>query len=67
MNAPEIETDLRLRDPDAFYSHLVALHDGLTPDQSNRLNATIILLMANQIGNDDVLHRILRYASRAGK
>jgi hypothetical protein len=61
----EIESTLRLRDPDAFYARLIALHDNLDPDTSNRLNASIILLMANQIGDDAVLHRILDHAAKS--
>lgn len=55
---------LNIRDPDAFYARLVSLHDGLDADASARLNATVILLLANQVGDDDVLHAILDEAER---
>jgi len=57
-----VETGTRLKDPDAFYARLIHLHEGLTPDQSNRLNASIILTMANQIGDDALLWEILDLA-----
>lgn len=54
---------LRLRDPDEFYARLIALHDGLTPEQSHQLNARIIMLMANEVGDDAVLADILTAAA----
>ncbi len=62
--AASINESPALRDPDAFYARLVSLHDGLDADASNRMNATIILLMANQIGDDAMLHAILDRAER---
>lgn len=64
MAGPDPATELKLRDPDAFYDRLIKLHEGLDQDASNRLNATIILIMANQIGDDVLLHRILDEAGR---
>ncbi|GJL82480.1 MAG: hypothetical protein DHS20C01_21140 [marine bacterium B5-7] len=58
----DIEHEIRLADPDGFYARLIDMHDGLDTDQSNLFNATIILLMANQIGDDEVLSRILAQA-----
>lgn len=54
--------ELRLKDPDGFYARLVSLYDGLDADAVNRLNATIILLMANAIGDDARLAAILEQA-----
>jgi len=54
--------ELRLKDPDGFYAHLVSLYEGLDPDAVNRLNATIILLMANAVGDDARLAAILEHA-----
>lgn len=62
-----IATDPRLIDPDAFYARLIGLHDGLSQDQSNRLNAAIILMMANQIGDDALLWKILDEAAAAAE
>ena len=56
---PGVEMGPRLKDPDAFYARLIGLHEKLDQDQSNRLNAAIILMMANQIGDDAVLEAIL--------
>jgi hypothetical protein len=63
----QIATDPRLIDPDAFYARLIGLHEGLSQYQSNRLNAAIILMMANQIGDDALLREILDEAAAAAE
>lgn len=51
--------------PDAFYEALIEAHRDLTPEQSHRLNARLILLLANQVGELAVLREALAQA-RAG-
>ena len=41
--------------PDDFYQTLIDAHRDLTPEQSSLLNARLILLLANQVGDRDVL------------
>jgi hypothetical protein len=48
--------------PDEFYEALIAAHRGLTPAESARVNAKLILLLANQIGDAAVLHAALAKA-----
>lgn len=50
-------------DGDAFYEQLIAAHHGLPPDESSRLNARLVLLMANAIADPDTLKAILDRAS----
>ena len=57
----KMRTDLGIEDPDGFYAKLIDLHEGLTPEQSNKLNAKLILMMANQIGDQEVLEEMLGY------
>jgi len=52
---------------DAFYAALMAAHDGLREDQSHRLNARLVLIMANAIGDTETLKAILDHAKQAGK
>ncbi len=52
-------------DPDGFYDELLAAHAGLTEDESDALNARLILLLANHIGDREVLRAALD-AARAG-
>jgi Protein of unknown function (DUF2783) len=44
-------SDLALTDPDGFYEKLLDAHNGLTEIQSAALNARLILILANQIGD----------------
>ena len=41
--------------PDDFYESLIEAHRDLAPEQSAMLNAKLILLLANQIGDLSVL------------
>ena len=50
-----MKTDLNLPDADGFYERLLDAHAGLTPEQSQLLNARLILLLANQVGDTQVL------------
>ncbi len=49
------DPSLRLTDPDAFYAHLLAAHNGLSNEQSAALNARLLIILANQIGELHVL------------
>ena len=42
-------------DHDGFYDELLAAHDGLTDAESEAYNARIILVLANHIGDRDIL------------
>lgn len=50
-----MKTTLHLQDADTFYEQLLDAHAGLDREQSELLNARLILLLANQIGNREVL------------
>lgn len=54
-----LRTEPNIDNPDDFYARLIALHSGLSSEQSQKLNSKLILLMANQIGNRVVLDEIL--------
>lgn len=51
--------------PDDFYEALIEAHRGLTDAQSELLNARLVLLLANHIGDRDVLTAAL-HAARDG-
>ena len=63
--AAKLHTDLGVADPDDFYARLIALHEGLTTEQSHKVNAKVILLLANHVGDAEVLNEVLEYVSRA--
>ena len=50
-------------DPDGFYETLINAHEGLTKDESDALNARLILILANHIGDRAVLAAALKAAS----
>jgi hypothetical protein len=50
---------------DDFYEALIETHLGLTDEQSQQVNAKLILLLANQVGDLDVLREALD-AARQG-
>ncbi len=55
----------RLADPDGLFAALVAAHDGLDPAASRRLDAALVLLLANHIGHEDVVRDAIRIAKSA--
>lgn len=50
-----MNTQPNIPDPDGFYAAWVAAHEGLTPQQSADLNARLVLLLANQCGDQTTL------------
>ncbi|HLJ22027.1 MAG TPA: DUF2783 domain-containing protein [Stellaceae bacterium] len=59
---PRLRTETTLADPDGFYAELIALHRDLTEEQSRLVNAKLILLLANQIGDLAVLREAMAVA-----
>ena len=49
--------------PDDFYEALIAIHRDLTPEQSAKVNAKLVLLLANHVGDMDVLEQALAAAA----
>lgn len=49
-------------DPDGFYETLINVHEGLTKHESDALNARLILILANHVGDRDVLAAALKAA-----
>jgi hypothetical protein len=50
---------------DDIYAALMAAHDGLTFDESAKLNTRLILLLANEIGDPERLKALLAAARKA--
>jgi len=51
-----------LAEPDSFYAELIELHRGLSDEQSRLLDAKLILLLANHIGDLAVLRAAMATA-----
>ena len=50
-----MNTAPNFQDADGFYERLLDAHQGLSREQSELLNARLILLLANQVGSAEVL------------
>lgn len=47
---------------DAFYEALIETHRDLSPEQSHQVNAKLVLLLANHIGDLEVLKDAMQRA-----
>jgi Protein of unknown function (DUF2783) len=57
--------DANISDPDGFYAELIGIHEGLSDDESAALNARLVLILANHIGDRAVLSQALAAARNA--
>ncbi len=48
-------TEPNIVDPDDFYEALIGVHRGLSSEQSAMVNAKLILLLANHVGDRAIL------------
>ncbi len=55
-------TETNLPAPDDFYEALIDIHRDLSLEQSQELNAALILLLANHLGDMELLREALRLA-----
>ncbi len=60
----DLNTKPNIADPDGFYEELLALHEGLNPAESEALNARLILILANHIGDRTILCQAFNAARR---
>ena len=58
-----VNLEPNIPDQDGFYDELLNAHDGLSKEQSDALNARLILILANHIGDRDVLREAIKAAS----
>lgn len=57
-----LNTEPNLTAPDDFYESLIDMHRDLDEDASAKVNAKLILLLANHIGDLDVLREAMQIA-----
>jgi hypothetical protein len=60
-----LETQNRFADADAAYRLIAQAHRGLDAAQSAALNARLVLILANHIGDEQVLREALALAGKA--
>ncbi|MTI16154.1 DUF2783 domain-containing protein [Rhodobacteraceae bacterium RKSG542] len=58
-----LQTKPNLKDPDGFYSELLKAHEGKTLEESQQINAKLVLILANHVGDRAVLREALALAS----
>lgn len=51
-------------DADGFYSALLAAHKGLSASESEAFNARLVLILANQLGDKQLLAEALALAAK---
>jgi hypothetical protein len=61
-----MNTQPNIQLPDDFYAALIEAHDGLTEQESFELNARMVFLLANQIGDSETLLACVEAAKRDG-
>ena len=53
-------------EPDGFYAELLALHEGRDRAESDAINARLVLILANHIGDRAVLSEAFEAAAASG-
>lgn len=59
-----LNTEANFENADDFYAALLATHDGLDEAEIHALNARLILILANHIGDQEVLEEAIETAKR---
>ena len=62
-----LETDSRFPDPDRAYRALIEAHRGLSDEESAALNTRLVLILANPVGDQDVLEAAIALAKSQSK
>ncbi len=57
-----LETNPNISGPDDFYQALIDAHAGLDPPSSAALNARLVLLLANHVGDLEALREAIALA-----
>ena len=63
----DLVTDNRFADPDRAFRRLIEARRGLSPEAAAALDARLVLLLANHIGDDRVLEQAIAAAKAAMK
>jgi len=59
-------TEPHIASTDDFYERLLTSHRGLDDTESQALNARLVLILANHIGDETILKDAIDLASKAG-
>ena len=64
MSAGKLKTDNQFTDPDTAFRLIVEAHRGVSDASSAAINAKLVLILSNHIGDVDVLKEALLLAKR---
>ena len=59
----KLVTSPNIADPDGFYAELLSLHEGRDKSESDAVNARLVLILANHIGDREVLREAFATAA----
>ena len=57
-----LETRLNLSRADESYALLIKAHEGLSEEESHAMNARLILILMNQVGDHEIIREALDLA-----
>jgi hypothetical protein len=57
-----LKREPNLKDPDGLYASIIEAHSDLSESESIALNARLVLLLANHIGDEAVVREALKVA-----
>lgn len=60
---PLLDLTPRITRPDDLYEKLILAHEGLSDRESMKLNAKLVLILANQIGDAEIIGQAIELAS----
>jgi hypothetical protein len=60
-----LQREANIKDPDGLYAAIIEAHAGLSDADSAALNARLVLLLANHIGDESVLREALSVARKS--
>ena len=63
----QLNIEPNIQDPDGFYAQLLALHEGHDKPTSDAINARLILILANHIGEREILNQAFQLAKQERK
>ena len=63
MTTAALITTPNIDNPDDFYAELIAMHAGRSPEESEAINARLILLLCNHIGDRQALREAFEAAA----
>ncbi|MCV0428953.1 MAG: DUF2783 domain-containing protein [Roseibium sp.] len=58
-----LKLNSNLEDPDGFYEYLVSSQRHMSDDEANRMNARLVLILCNQVGNMETLKTAIDFAA----